>query len=44
MKGNFQRHNRVRFEAVETDAVRVTVHGTHGDKSARIFEVRLYNE
>jgi len=44
VKGNFQRHNRVRFAAVQTDAVRVTVQGTQGDKSARVFEIRLYNE
>jgi hypothetical protein len=44
VKGNFQRHNIARFGPVDTDAVRVTVHATNGDPSARIFQVRLYNE
>jgi hypothetical protein len=44
VKGNFQRHNTVRFPPVPAEAVRVTVQATNGDASARIFEVRLYNE
>jgi hypothetical protein len=44
VRANFQRRSTVRFERVETEAVRITVHGTQGDPSARIFEVRLYDE
>lgn len=41
---NFQRHCIHRFPTVQTDAVRVTVTATNGDRSARIFEIRAYNE
>ena len=42
VKGNYQRLNRVRFEAVEAEAVRVLVTATNGLEEARIFEVRCY--
>jgi hypothetical protein len=44
VRGNFQRHNIVRFEPVLATAVRLTVLATNGGASARIFEVRLYHE
>ncbi len=40
--GNYQRLNRVRFEAVEAEAVRVHVTATNGLEEARMFEVRCY--
>jgi hypothetical protein len=43
VKGNFQRLNRHRFEAVEAVAVRIEVQATNGDPEARIFEVRCYS-
>lgn len=43
-KGNFQRHNIVRFNPITTRAIRVTVEKTNGDRLARIYEVRVYNE
>jgi hypothetical protein len=42
VKGNYQRLNRVRFEALEAEAVRVLVTATNGLEEARIFEVRCY--
>jgi hypothetical protein len=42
VKGNFQRLNRVRFEPVELESLRVEVLSTNGDSLARIFEVRCY--
>jgi hypothetical protein len=40
--GNHQRLNRLRFEPVETRAVRIHVRETNGIEEARIFEVRCY--
>jgi hypothetical protein len=42
VKGNFQRVNRHRFEAVETKSLRVEIEATNGDRLARIFEIRCY--
>jgi len=42
VKGNHQRQNRHRFEAVEAVAVRIHVTKTNGDDNARIVEVRCY--
>ena len=42
VKGNFQRLNRVRFEPVELESLRVEVQATNGDNLARIFEIRCY--
>jgi len=39
---NYLRLRRVEFDAVECDAVRVTVTATNGIPEARIFEVRIY--
>jgi hypothetical protein len=42
VKGNHQRLNRLRFAAVEAQAIRIHVRATNGDSLARIFEVRCY--
>jgi 2-polyprenyl-6-methoxyphenol hydroxylase-like FAD-dependent oxidoreductase len=42
--GNFQRRRAHRFERVAADAVRLTVHATNGAPSARVYEVRIYDE
>jgi len=42
VKGNFQRLNRHRFDALDLEALRVEVHSTNGDSLARIFEIRCY--
>ena len=42
--GNFQRRRVHRFEAVAATKLRLTVHATNGDKSARVFEIRAYSE
>ncbi len=42
VKGNYQRKIVHRIEPVTADSVRLTVHATNGDPSARVFEVRLY--
>lgn len=44
IKNNFQRFRVHRFNAVEAEKVRLTVTATHGDKSARVYEIRIYNE
>lgn len=43
VKGNFQRVNRLKFEALEAVAVRIEVKKTNGADEARIFEVRAYS-
>ena len=40
--GNYQRLNRHRVPALETDALRVEITATNGDPHARIFEIRCY--
>ena len=40
--GNHQRLNRLRFDRVEADAVRIHIQETNGDPKARVFEVRCY--
>ena len=42
IRDNGQRLNRVAFDDVACDAVRVTVRATHGCPEARIFELRVY--
>jgi hypothetical protein len=42
VKGNYQRLNRVRFDAVEAEGVRIHVTATNGIEEARVFEVRCY--
>lgn len=41
-KDNFQRHRIHAFPARNTSRLRVWVDATHGDKQARIYEVRVY--
>ncbi|VGO17470.1 hypothetical protein PDESU_06066 [Pontiella desulfatans] len=41
---NYQRRRIHRFDPVKTSKLRVVVDQTNGDPSARIFEIRLYNE
>ena len=43
-KGNWMRRRIHRFDPVDATRIRVTVHATNGESSARIFEVRAYNE
>ena len=43
-EGNFQRHRIHRFPPVTTKRLRVNVDATNGDPSARIYEIRAYNE
>ena len=40
--GNYQRLRVHRIDPVSTEAVRIRVHATNGDPSARVFEVRAY--
>ena len=42
VRDNFQRFRRHQFVQVVTDKVRLTVEGTHGASTARIFEIRVY--
>ena len=44
VKNNYQRRRIHRFDSVETEKIRVLITATNGDKSARIFEIRAYNE
>ena len=44
VKDNYHRRRIHRFEAAKTDKVRVLVTATNGDPSARIYEIRAYNE
>lgn len=43
-KGNFQRKRVHRFTPVTTSRIRLTVTATNGSESARVFEIRAYNE
>lgn len=43
VRGNYQRFRRHRFVAVHSaSALRLVVHATNGDPSARVFEIRAY--
>jgi hypothetical protein len=42
VKGNFQRMNRHRFDALETSNLRIEIAATNGDPLARVFEIRCY--
>jgi len=44
VKENYVRQRVHRFEAVRTDRVRLTVLATNGAPSARVYEVRVYQE
>jgi hypothetical protein len=41
---NIQRHRIHKFNKVITDRLRLTIKATHGAPSARVFEMRAYNE
>jgi len=42
--GNYQRRRVHRFQPVTASRVRLTVHATNGHPSARVFEIRVYDE
>jgi hypothetical protein len=42
--GNFQRRRLHRFDPVTASQLKLTVHATCGAPSARLFEIRVYNE
>jgi hypothetical protein len=42
--GNYLRKVVHNFPMIKADLVRITVKKTNGDKLARIFEIRCYNE
>jgi len=42
IKGNYQRKRIHRFDPQTVGGIRLLVKSTHGDKSARVFEVRAY--
>ena len=42
VRGNIMRHVCIRFDMETCEAIRISVLETHGDPSARIFEVRIY--
>ncbi len=44
VENNYQRRRIHRFPAEKTSAIRVLVTATNGDKSARVYEIRAYNE
>ncbi len=44
VKDNFLRHRVHRFKTREVVKLRLTVDATHGDPSARVFEIRAYRE
>lgn len=43
-RGNYQRRRTARFAPVTATALRLEVLATNGDPSARVFEIRVYNE
>jgi hypothetical protein len=42
VRNNILRSREHRFDPVEGSTLRLTVQSTHGDRSARIFEIRAY--
>jgi hypothetical protein len=44
VSNNFQRRRVHRFDAVNVGKLRLTVTATGGDASARVFQIRAYNE
>lgn len=42
VNGNYQSINRLKFDAVEADAVRIHITTTNGIDEARLFEVGCY--
>jgi len=43
-RNNFQRHRIHKFKRIRADKLRLEIIATHGAPSARVFEVRVYNE
>lgn len=43
-ENNFQRHRIHNFKKVRADKLRLTIRETNGAPSARVFEIRVYNE
>ena len=44
VKGNFQRRGVHHFDPLTATRLRLTVQATHGSRSARVFEIRAYDE
>jgi len=44
VRKNFQRLRRHSFRQVVTDRIRLTVEATHGAKTARVLEIRVYKD
>ncbi|MGC6505912.1 MAG: FAD-dependent oxidoreductase [Coraliomargaritaceae bacterium] len=44
VENNYQRRRIHRFEETEVSKIKILVQATNGDSSARIYEVRLYND
>lgn len=42
--GNYFRRRLHKFSRVRSDRVRINMHETNGAPSARVYEVRIYNE
>jgi hypothetical protein len=43
-EGNYFRRRVHKFDRVHSDRVRINIHETNGAKSARVNEVRIYDE
>lgn len=43
-KNNFQRHRIHKFKKVRANKLRLKIRATHGAPTARVFEIRAYNE
>jgi hypothetical protein len=43
-RGNYMRRRQHRFDRVSADALRLNVLATNGAKSARVYEIRVYDE
>jgi hypothetical protein len=41
---NYQRRRIHRFSPITTQKLQIEIYATHGDPSARIYEIRVYNE
>ena len=44
VRDNFQRFRPHQFAHVKTDRIRLTVEATHGAKTARVLEIRVYKD
>jgi len=44
VKNNYKRRRIHRFKRVRAEALRLEVLSTNGDRSARVYEIRVYNE